>query len=83
LRGDLKAETESKIIAAQDQVLQTSITQQRYSKHKQISNAHCVNNMIIHYITSACPILAKEQYIKQHGSVCVLNYTLTYVRKQR
>jgi hypothetical protein len=46
LRGDLTAETESKTAAAQDQVLQTNVTQQRYWKQKQIAHAHCVNNML-------------------------------------
>jgi len=32
-------------------------------------------------IISACPILAKEQYIKRYDSVYVFNYTLTYARK--
>jgi len=36
----------------------------------------------VHHIISACPILAKEQYIKRHDGVCVHNYTLTYARKQ-
>jgi hypothetical protein len=34
------------------------------------------------HIISACPILAKEQYIKRRDRVCVHNYTSTYVRKQ-
>jgi len=36
----------------------------------------------IDHIISACPIMAKEQYIKRHDSVCVHNYTSTYARKQ-
>jgi len=43
-RGDLKAETESDVIAAQDQVLQTkySIT---YTLQTQTANAGYVNNL--------------------------------------
>jgi len=37
---------------------------------------------IIDHIKSACPIVAKEQYIKRHDSVCVHNYTLTYASEQ-
>ena len=36
----------------------------------------------IDHIISACTILAKEQCIKRHDSVCVHNYTSTYARKQ-
>ena len=36
----------------------------------------------IDHIISACPILAKEQYVKKHDSVCVHNYTSAYARKQ-
>jgi len=35
----------------------------------------------VDHIISACPILAKEQYIKDMIE-CVHNYTLTYARKQ-
>jgi hypothetical protein len=44
-RDDLKGETESKIIAAQDQALQTkNILQQKYYKQTLIANVDCVNN---------------------------------------
>jgi len=36
--------------------------QQTHSKQKKIVKADCVNNMTIDHITSACPILTKEQY---------------------
>jgi hypothetical protein len=35
---------------------------------------------VVEHIISACPILAKEQYI-QTCERCVLNCTLTYARK--
>jgi len=35
------------------------------------------------HIISACPILAKERYIKRHDRVCVHSYTSTYARRQR
>jgi hypothetical protein len=51
----------------------------------QTANADSVSNLMsFEHIISACPILAEEQYIKRHGRVCVcvLNYTLTCVRKK-
>jgi len=46
-RGDLKGETESEIIAVQDQALQTKhhATKQNY-KRKQTANADSVNSMM-------------------------------------
>jgi hypothetical protein len=65
-KGDLKAETESEIVAAQDQALQ-----RKYCATK-ILNTETDNKCrfcqqfdeTIDHIKSACPILAKEQYTK-------------------
>jgi hypothetical protein len=73
LKGDLKAETESEIVAAQDQALQT-----KYYATK-ILNTETDNKCTIckqldettEHIISACPILAKEQYKKRHDIVRV------------
>jgi hypothetical protein len=35
---------------------------------------------VVEHTISACPILAKEQYIQRHER-CVLNCTVTYARK--
>ena len=72
LRGDLKGETESEIIAAQDQALQTTYHATKYYTQKKIAKADSVNNLMRHieHIISACPILAKEQHIKRHDRVC-------------
>jgi hypothetical protein len=48
LMGDLKAVTESEVIAAQDLHYKQNIVQQRYYKQKQIANADCVNNLTRH-----------------------------------
>jgi len=71
-KGDLKAETESEIVAAQDQALQT-----KYYATK-ILNTETDNKCrlgqqfdeTIDHIISACPTLAKEKYIKRRDKVC-------------
>jgi hypothetical protein len=61
-KGDLKAETESEIVVAQDQALQTKyyatkiLNTETYSKYRL---CHQFDEKIDHII-SACPILAKE-----------------------
>ena len=57
-KGDLKAETESEIVA----VLNTE-TDNKCRLCQQFDEA-------MDHIMSACPILAKEQYIKRHDRVC-------------
>jgi hypothetical protein len=46
LRGDLKGETESEIIAAQDQASQTKYHTTQYYKQKEITNADSLNNLM-------------------------------------
>ena len=82
-KGDLKAETEIEIVAAQDLAIQT-----KYYATK-ILNTETDNKCRLcqqfdettHHKISACPILANEQYIKDMIE-CVYNYTSTYARKQ-
>jgi hypothetical protein len=62
-RGDLKAECESEIIAAQDQALQTKhrvtrILQTDTDSRRRLRQQY---DTTINHITSACPIRAKEQ----------------------
>jgi hypothetical protein len=45
LKGDLKAETESEIVAAQDQALQTKYYTTKYYKQKKTANADYVTNL--------------------------------------
>jgi hypothetical protein len=71
LKGDLKAETESEIVAAQDQALQTKyyvtkiLNTGTYSKCRLCQQFDETTD----HTVSACPILAKEQYIKRHNRV--------------
>jgi hypothetical protein len=71
-KGDLKAETESQIVAAQDQALQTkyhAIKILQTEKDSKCRLCHQFEETVDH-IMSACSILAKEQYIKRHDRVC-------------
>ena len=82
-KGDLKAETESEIVAAQDQALKTKYYATKILNTETDSKCRLCQQFdeTIDHIISACPILAKEQYIKRHED-CVHNYTSTYARKQ-
>jgi hypothetical protein len=76
LKGDLKAETESEIVVAKDQALQTM--QQKYCKHKQTANADCANNLMRHTTT----LYQHVQYWQNNNTyrdmtACVPNYTST------
>ena len=83
-KGDLKAETESEIVAAKYQALQTKYYATKILNTETDSKCRICQQFDekIDQIISACPILAKEQYIKIHDRVCVHNYTSTYARKQ-
>ena len=66
-KGDLKAETESEIVAAQDQALQTKYYATKILNTETDSKCRLCHQFdeTIDHIISACPILAKEQYIKR------------------
>ena len=67
----LKAETESEIVAAQDQALNkkyyaTKILHTETDSKYRLCQQH---DETVDHIISACPILAKEQYVKRHDKV--------------
>ena len=72
-RGDLKGEIETEIIAAQDQALKTKYHATNILPTETGSKCRLCKQFdeTVEYIISACPILAKEQYIKTHDRVCV------------
>jgi len=78
LRDDLKAETESELIAAEDWALQTNYCATEILKTE--TNSKC--RLCQHYdktvesIISACPILAKEKYVKLNDRMYVLRYNI-------
>ena len=71
-KGDLKAETESEIVAAQDLALQKIYHATRILNTETDSMCRFYQQFdeTIDHIISAYPILSKEQYIKRHDRVC-------------
>jgi hypothetical protein len=72
LKGDLKAETESEIVATQEQALQTKYYVTKILNTETDSKWRLCQQFdeTIDHIISACPIMAKEKYIKRHDKVC-------------
>ena len=67
-KGDLKTETESEIVAAQDQPLKTKYYATKILNTETDRKCRLCQQFdeTIDLIISACPILAKEQYTKRH-----------------
>ena len=82
-KGDLKAETESEIVAAQDQALRTKYYATKILNTETDSKCRLCQQFdeTIDHTISACPILAKQSTQKDMIE-CVHNYTSTYARKQ-
>jgi hypothetical protein len=83
MKGDLKAETESEIVAAQDKALQIKYYATKILITETDSKCRLCHQFdgIIDHTISACPILAKEQYLQRYYRVSD-SYTSTYARKQ-
>ena len=71
-KWDLNAQTESEIVAAQDQTLPTKYYATKILNTETDSKCRLCQQFdeTIDHIISAWPMLAKEQYIKRHDSVC-------------
>jgi hypothetical protein len=71
LKGELKAETESEIVAAQDRALQTKYYAIKILSTETDSKCRLCQQFdeTIDHIISTCPGLAKEQYIKRRERV--------------
>jgi hypothetical protein len=71
-KGDLKAENESEIVAAQDQALQMKYYATKILSTETDNKCRLCQQFdeAIDHIISACPILSKEQYTKRHDRVC-------------
>jgi hypothetical protein len=70
-KGDLKAETESEMVAAQDRALHTKRCATKILHTETDSKCRLCQQLdeTIDHIISACPVLAKEQYVKGHDRV--------------
>jgi hypothetical protein len=70
-KGDLKAETESEIVATQDRALNTKYYATKILHTETDSKFRLCQKLdgTIDHIISACPILAKGQYVKRHDKV--------------
>jgi len=78
-RGDLKGEVECEIIAAEDQTLKTKYSATKILRTEADSKCRLSKQFAetVEHITSACPLLAKEQYIKRYDRVCAqLNFNI-------
>jgi hypothetical protein len=69
-KGHLKAETESQIVPTQDEALQTKYYGTKTLNTETDSKCRLCQQFdeTIDNIITACPILAKQQYIKRHDT---------------
>jgi hypothetical protein len=82
-KGDLKAETEREIVAAQDQALSTKYYATKILHTETDSKCRLCRQFdeTIGHVISACPILAKEQHVKRHDKMSAQIH-FPYARKQ-
>jgi hypothetical protein len=77
--GDLKGETESTIVAAQDQAINTNYVKNRILKEEIESKCSLCkqHEETIDHLTPGCPILAKNEYLMRHDKDCThLHYSI-------
>ena len=77
--GDIKAETESTIVAAQDQAISTNYFENKILKQEIESQCRLCkeHEETIDHLTSGCPILGKNEYLMRHDKVCThLHYSI-------
>ena len=70
--GDIKGETESTIVAAQDQAINTNYFKNKILKEEIESKCRLckLHEETIDHLTSGCPILAKNEYLMRNDKVC-------------
>jgi len=69
--GDIKGETESTIVAAQDQAVSTNHLKKNLKEEFESKCRLCKQHEeTIDRLTSGCPILAKNEYLMRHDKVC-------------
>ena len=77
--GDIKGETESTIVAAQDQAIGTNYFKKKIFKEEIESKCRLYkqHEETIDHLTSGCPILAKNEYLMRYDKVCThLHYSI-------
>ena len=77
--GDIKGETESTIVAAQDQAISTNYFKKKILKEETESKCQLCkqHEETIDHLTSGSPILAKNEYLMRHDKVCThLHYSI-------
>jgi len=77
--GDIKGETESTIVAVQDQAISTNYFKNKILKEESESKCRICNQHeeTIDHLTSGCPIVAKNEYLMRYDKVCTrLHYSL-------
>ena len=77
--GDIKGETESTIVAAQDQTIRTNYFKNKILKKEIESKSRLCkqHEETIEHLTSGCPTLAKNKYLMRYDKVCThLHYSI-------
>jgi hypothetical protein len=75
---DIKGETESTIMAAQDQAISTRYFNHKFFKDELDSRCRLCKHLeeTTDNLTSGCPILAMNEYVMRHDKVCThLHYS--------
>ena len=70
--GDIKGETESTIVAAQDEAISTNYFKNKVLKEEIEDKCRLckLHEETIDHLTSGCHILAKNEYLMRHDKVC-------------
>ena len=77
--GDIKRETESTIVAAQDQAVSTNYFKTKILNEEIESKCRLCkeHEETINHLTSGSPILVKNEYLMRHDKVCThLHYSI-------
>jgi len=80
--GDIKTETESTIVVAQDQAISKNYLKNKILKEEIESKCRLCKQYeeTIDHLTLGCPILTKNEYLMRHDTVCThLHYSICKV----
>jgi hypothetical protein len=74
-----KGETESTVVAVQDQAISTNYLKRKIFKEEIECRCRLCKEYVetVDHLTSGCPILAKNEYVIRHDKVCThLHYSV-------